>query len=144
MVTVRISEAELARDIHAVLEKVQEGVEVIVERDHRPVAIYQNNDGRGRKISECIALAKAHEEKLGYVPVPDPDFAKDVQDVIDARGEPFYPPSWISFDSGGGDRGEANPLAARTAVETGERGARPLTRKQREGRGSSGSDEDCR
>ena len=36
MATVRISEAELARDIHAVLAKVQEGVEVIVEQDHRP------------------------------------------------------------------------------------------------------------
>jgi antitoxin (DNA-binding transcriptional repressor) of toxin-antitoxin stability system len=94
MVTVRISEAELARDIHAVLAKVQEGVEVIVEQDHRPVAIIKTLHGPGRKISECIALAKAHEEKLGYAPVPDPDFAKDVQDVIDARREPFYPPSW--------------------------------------------------
>jgi hypothetical protein len=95
MVPVRISEAELTRDIHAVLAKVQEGVEVIVEQDHRPVAIIKMPHGPGRKISECIALAKAHEEKLGYAPVPDPDFAKDVQDVIDARREPFYPPlSW--------------------------------------------------
>jgi antitoxin (DNA-binding transcriptional repressor) of toxin-antitoxin stability system len=94
MVTVRISEAELARDLHAVLEKVQEGVEVIVEKDHRPVAIIKTMHGSGRKIGECIGLAKAHEEKLGYVPVPDPDFAKDVQAVIDARREPFYPPSW--------------------------------------------------
>jgi hypothetical protein len=94
MVTVRISEAELARDIHAVLAKVQEGVEVIVEPDHRPVAIIKTLHGPGRKISECIALAKAHEEKLGYAPEPDPDFAKDVQVVIDARREPFYPPSW--------------------------------------------------
>jgi hypothetical protein len=30
--TVRITEAELARDIHAVLARVQEGVEVIVEQ----------------------------------------------------------------------------------------------------------------
>ena len=39
MATLRITEAELARDIHAVLAKVQEGVEVIVEQDHRPVAV---------------------------------------------------------------------------------------------------------
>ena len=39
MATARITEAELARDVHAVLAKVQEGVEVIVERDHRPVAV---------------------------------------------------------------------------------------------------------
>ena len=94
MATVRITEAELARDIHAVLAKVQEGVEVIVEQDHRPVAVIRTPQGPGRKISECIALAKAYEEKLGYAPVPDPDFATDVQAAIDAHREPLNPPSW--------------------------------------------------
>ena len=92
MATVRIAEAELARDIHAVLAKVQEGVEVIVERDHRPVAVIKTPQGPGRKISECIALARAHEEKLGYAPVPDAGFATDVQVAIDAHREPFSPP----------------------------------------------------
>ena len=94
MATVRITEAELARDIHAVLAKVQEGVEVIVEQDHRPVAVIKSPRGPGRKISECIALAKAYEEKLGYAPVPDPAFAKDVQAAIDAHREPLIPPVW--------------------------------------------------
>jgi hypothetical protein len=57
MATMRISEAELARDIHAVLAKVQEGVEVIMEQDQRPVAVIRTPQGPGRKISECIALA---------------------------------------------------------------------------------------
>ena len=92
--TIRITEAELARDIHSVLAKVQAGVEVIVEQDHRPVAVIKTPRGPGRKISECIALAKAYEEKLGYAPVPDPDFAKDVQAAIDAHREPLNPPSW--------------------------------------------------
>jgi antitoxin (DNA-binding transcriptional repressor) of toxin-antitoxin stability system len=70
LATVHITEAELARDIHAVLAKVQEGIEVIVERDHRPVAVIKTPQGPGRKISECIALAKAYEEQLGYAPVP--------------------------------------------------------------------------
>ena len=35
--TVRITEAELTRDIHAVLAKVQAGAEVIVEQDHRAI-----------------------------------------------------------------------------------------------------------
>ena len=94
MATVRITEAELARDIHAVPAKVQEGVEVIVEQDHRPVAVIKTPRGPGRRISECIALAKAHEEQLGYAPTPDPDFAKDVQAAIDAHREPFNPPAW--------------------------------------------------
>ena len=76
------------------LAKVQEGVEVIVEQDHRPVAVIKTPQGPGRKISHCIALARAHEEKLGHVPVPDPDFAADVQAAINAHREPFSPPPW--------------------------------------------------
>jgi hypothetical protein len=59
MGTLRITEAELARDIHAVLAHVQEGAEAIMERDHRPVAVIKTPRGPGRKIGECIALAKA-------------------------------------------------------------------------------------
>jgi antitoxin (DNA-binding transcriptional repressor) of toxin-antitoxin stability system len=92
--TIRITEAELVRDIHAVLAQVRTGVEVIVEQDHRPVAVIKTPQGPGRRISECIALAKAYEEKLGYAPVPDPDFAKDVQAAIEAHREPLNPPSW--------------------------------------------------
>ena len=92
--TVRITEAELARDIHAVLAKVQKGVEVIVEQDDRPVAVIRTPLVPGRSISQCIALAKAYEEALGYAPVPDPDFAGDVQAAIDAHREPLNPPAW--------------------------------------------------
>lgn len=96
MATVHRTEAELARDLHAVLAQVQEGVEVIVEQDQRPVAVISKvpPHSSGRKISECIALAKAYEEKLGYAPVPDADFAKDVQAAIDAHSEPLNPPTW--------------------------------------------------
>ncbi|MGB7759900.1 MAG: hypothetical protein WBL61_08730 [Bryobacteraceae bacterium] len=94
MATVRITEAELARDVYAVLAQVQEGIEVIVEQDHRPVALIKTPQGPGRKLSECIALAKAYEAKLGYAPLPDADFAGDVQAAIDAHCEPLNPPSW--------------------------------------------------
>lgn len=50
--TVRITEAELASDIHAVLARVQEGDEVIVEQDHRAVAVIKMpTPGPGRKLS---------------------------------------------------------------------------------------------
>lgn len=88
--TLRITEAELVRDVRAVLENVGRGNEVIIEReDHRPLAVMKQPEPVGRKISECIALAKACEEKLGYAPVPDADFARDVQEGIDARSEPI-------------------------------------------------------
>jgi hypothetical protein len=47
--------------------------------------------GPGRKLSECIAIAKAYEEELGYAPVPDADFAADVQAAVDAHREPLNP-----------------------------------------------------
>lgn len=88
--TVRITEAELVRDVRAVLEKVEQGGEVIIERaDHRPLAVIKRPQPVGRKISECIALAKAYEEKLGCTPAPDADFARDVQEGIDAHREPI-------------------------------------------------------
>ena len=91
---VHITDDELARDTRHILEKVQKGIEVIVEHDHHPVAVIKTPQGPGRKISECIALAKAYETKLGYIPVPDPDFAKDVQAAIDSRQEPLDLSSW--------------------------------------------------
>ena len=93
--TLRLTEAELARDIHAVLARVrEEGLEVIVEQDHRPVAVIKTPQVPGRKLSECIAIAKAYETNLGYAPVPDANFAADVQAAIDAHGEPLNPPEW--------------------------------------------------
>ncbi len=65
-----------------------------MEQDHRPVAVIKTPQGPGRKISECIALARAYEEKLGYVPVPDPGFATDVQAAVDDNREPLNPPAW--------------------------------------------------
>lgn len=43
----------------------------------------------GRKLSECIAIAEAYEKELGYAPTPDADFARDVQEFIDAHREPI-------------------------------------------------------
>jgi antitoxin (DNA-binding transcriptional repressor) of toxin-antitoxin stability system len=93
MATLRITESELARDLHGVLEKVRQGVEVIVEDGHRPVAVIKTPQGSGRTISECIELAKEHEDKLGYPPTLDPDFAADVQEIIRDR-KPWHPPVW--------------------------------------------------
>jgi antitoxin (DNA-binding transcriptional repressor) of toxin-antitoxin stability system len=90
----RISEEELARDVHAMLDKVERGEEIVVERDAYPVAVIRGSPVRGRSIDECIARAKAYEEKLGFAPLPDEDFGKDVQNAIDSRSEPFQPPPW--------------------------------------------------
>ena len=68
MSTVRITESELARDVHAVLEKVRQGVEVIVEQNHLPVAVIRASKPVGRKISECIAAASLSIRLHGISP----------------------------------------------------------------------------
>ena len=90
MATLRITEADLARDIHAVLAKVQEGVEVIVEQDHRTVAVIKPPFSKGRLLSESIALAEAR----GTTAILDEGFMKDVEEGIAERSKPWHPPTW--------------------------------------------------
>ena len=87
-----ISEAELVRDLRAILQRVETGAEVVIERDAQPVAVLRAAVPVRRTISECIALAKAHEEEAG-VPILDPDFADDVEAIISNR-KPWNPPPW--------------------------------------------------
>ena len=92
MATVHMTEGEVARDLHAVLAKVQQGVEVVVvvEQDHRPVAVIRPALSKGRLLSECIALAEAR----GTSAVPDEGFMNDVAEGIAERSKPWKPPSW--------------------------------------------------
>jgi hypothetical protein len=46
-----------------------------------------------RPISECLPLAKKHEEETGGAPVLEPDFAADVEEIILNR-KPWNPPAW--------------------------------------------------
>ena len=59
MAQLHMTEAEVARDLHTVLEKVRQGAEVIVEQDSRPVAVIKAPLVNGRKISEVIAALEA-------------------------------------------------------------------------------------
>jgi antitoxin (DNA-binding transcriptional repressor) of toxin-antitoxin stability system len=90
MSTVRITETELARDVHGILEKVQQGVEVIIEKNHRPVAVIKASKPAGRLISEVLADLQAR----GSTAVIDDDFARDIEEGIRAHREPWNPPSW--------------------------------------------------
>lgn len=88
--TVHVTEAELARDVRAVLAKVREGVEVVIEQDSLPVAVLKAPQIKGRQISEVIAALEAS----GANAVVDEDFAPDVAAGISAHREPWNPPSW--------------------------------------------------
>ena len=90
MPQVHMTEAEVARDLHDVLAKVQQGLEVVVEQDHRPVAVIRSPLPNGRLLSECIALA----EVRGSTATLDQGFMKDVEDGIANRSRPWNPTSW--------------------------------------------------
>jgi antitoxin (DNA-binding transcriptional repressor) of toxin-antitoxin stability system len=85
MTTVRMTESEVARDLHAVLARVQQRVEVVVEQNHRPVAVIRPPLPNGRLLSECIALAEARSTTA----VPDDTFMKDVIEGITERSKPW-------------------------------------------------------
>jgi antitoxin (DNA-binding transcriptional repressor) of toxin-antitoxin stability system len=75
MLRIRISEAEAARDFAAVMTRVREGAEVIIENGTLAVAVIRTSVPPGRSISECIGLARQHEVETGEAPVLDTDFA---------------------------------------------------------------------
>jgi antitoxin (DNA-binding transcriptional repressor) of toxin-antitoxin stability system len=93
MAVLHISEAELARDVHSVLEKVRNGAEVVIEQGDRPIAIIKAPQQPGRLISESIAIAKGHEKERGYAVALEADFAADVEEIVRSR-QPWNPPSW--------------------------------------------------
>ena len=89
----RVNEADAVRDLAALLQRVQAGAEVIIERDAQPLAIILPAAPERRTISQCIAQAEAHEKESDDSPVLDPDFAADVEEIVRKR-KPWNPPAW--------------------------------------------------
>ena len=84
---IRISEAEAASDFRAVLARVRAGAEVAIEQNAQPVAVVHSAGPLRRSISECMALLP--EDSTATI---DPDFAKDVEAILQNR-PPWNPPS---------------------------------------------------
>ena len=75
-------EAEIAGNSAAALEKVRQGLKVVMEHEHLPVAVLRAAEPARRKISECIALLPADSTAT-----IDNDFAADVDAAIAAHRE---------------------------------------------------------
>ena len=82
MATIKMSDADAARDLHAVLAKVRQGVEVVIEQDNVPVAVIKRSESAGRMISKVVADLKAR----GSDAVMDDDFASDVEKGTKGQG----------------------------------------------------------
>ena len=89
MEPLHISEADAVRDLAAILQRVQAGAEVVIERDAHPLAVIRAAAPPRRTISECITLMPA--ESTATI---DSDFAKDVEAGMAAHREPLEPPAW--------------------------------------------------
>ncbi len=87
---VHLSRSEAIRDIAALLDRVEQGVEVVVEDDEGPVAIIRPAPQPGRLLSECIALADAH----GSTVTLDGNFGKDLEEVLQRHREPLDASRW--------------------------------------------------
>jgi antitoxin (DNA-binding transcriptional repressor) of toxin-antitoxin stability system len=87
---VHLTSAEAIRDIAAILERVERGAEVIVERDRRPTVVIQPAPQPGRLLSECLALAESH----GSAVTLDGNFGKDLEEIIRSHQEPLDASRW--------------------------------------------------
>ncbi len=90
MAVVHMSEADVVKDIAAVLAKVRQGSEIVIEHGNRPVAVIKPSKPVGRMISEVIAELKDR----GAEAIMDDDFARDIEEGIKAHRQPWNPPSW--------------------------------------------------
>src|SRR5882672_2189271 len=91
---IHISEKEAAAtNVATLLAHVRAGAEVVIENNKRPVAILHAVEALRRTLTECVALAKAHEEETGTAPVLDADFAEDLEEILSHR-KPWNPPTW--------------------------------------------------
>jgi len=89
MDAIHITETDLAKDLRSILQRVETGAEVIVQRGAQAVAVIRPVEPQRRSISECIALMPVESDAT-----IDPDFAKDVEAVISSHREPLESPPW--------------------------------------------------
>lgn len=89
MAQIHMSEAEVAKNFAAALEKVRQGLEIVVEDDHQAVAVLRPAAPPSRKISEVLALMPKNSDAT-----MDADFAHDVEAAIESHRAPSEPPEW--------------------------------------------------
>jgi hypothetical protein len=93
MGVVHIPESEASRSLSALMMRAWAGEEIVIDNGAITVALTPSPATRRRSVSECIALARKHEETTGEAPVLDAEFAADVEEIVRSR-KPWNPPAW--------------------------------------------------
>ena len=79
-----MTQSEVTHNFDAVLARLREGAEVVVEQAQMPGAVIRLPRRSGRPISECIASARASASAATL----DEEFAQDVNAGIESRQQP--------------------------------------------------------
>lgn len=87
---IHISEAEAASNFAALLARVREGAEIVIEIDARPVAVVRAADPNLHLLSESLRIAK----ERGSSATLDGGFGKDLEEIINSHSEPLNAPEW--------------------------------------------------
>jgi antitoxin (DNA-binding transcriptional repressor) of toxin-antitoxin stability system len=86
MATIRISEAEAARDFAGLMARVRAGAEVVIEKEASPAIVLRVAIERPvRRLSESLRMAKEH----GSTATLDGGFAADLEAVVNSHPEPL-------------------------------------------------------
>jgi antitoxin (DNA-binding transcriptional repressor) of toxin-antitoxin stability system len=89
MVQVHMTEAEISGNFAGALEKVRQGIEVVVEHDRKPVAVLTSAVPPRRTIAEILALMP--NDSTATI---DEDFGADVEAAIASHREPLDASQW--------------------------------------------------
>jgi antitoxin (DNA-binding transcriptional repressor) of toxin-antitoxin stability system len=95
MAVIRISDGEASRDFPALLDRVRNGEEIIIESGTDDVAVLRPIAPVLRTVSECIALlpedAGAEDNEIEET---DEDFADEVEAELSRHRKMPDPPAW--------------------------------------------------
>lgn len=89
MATLHMTEAEVARDLHAVLEEVQRGAEVVIQEGYRPIAVLRPPQPAGRSIDEIVRDAEDRNLEVTL----DDEFGNDLEQIIATHRQQTWTPS---------------------------------------------------
>ncbi len=86
---IHMTEAEIGGNFAAALEKVRQGIEVVVEHEHQPIAVLKAAEPPRRTIAQILALMP--KDSTATI---DEDFAADVEAAIESHREPLDASKW--------------------------------------------------
>ena len=75
-----MTEAEVAGNFAAAMDKVRQGLEVVVEYEHQPIAVLKAAEPPRRTIAEILALMP--KDSTATI---DDDFAADVEAAVESH-----------------------------------------------------------